>query len=85
MTLREEIAATFPETILLEPATFDAAIIGVTERFGQEVTVCYDLEKVLKVLMDDGMSYEEAVEYYEYNIVGAYLGEKTPTFLNPMR
>jgi hypothetical protein len=85
MTLREEIAETFPETLLLEPATFDAAIIGVTERFGQEVTVCYDLEKLLGILVEDGMTYEEAVEYYEYNIVGAYLGERTPTFLNPMR
>ena len=84
MNIREELAATFPEVVLLEPAKFDAAILGVTERCGEETTVCYDLEKVLKILVADGMSYDEAVEYYEYNIVGAYMGEHTPTFLNAL-
>ena len=27
------------------------------------------------------MTYEEAVEYYEFNIVGAWLGEFTPVFI----
>jgi hypothetical protein len=27
------------------------------------------------------MSYEEALEYYEYNQLGAYVGERTPAFL----
>lgn len=27
------------------------------------------------------MTNEEAIEYFEYNIIGAYVGEKTPTFI----
>ena len=28
----------------------------------------------------DSMPYEEAIEYFEYNILGAYMGENTPAF-----
>jgi hypothetical protein len=27
------------------------------------------------------MSYEEAIEWYDFNIIGAYVGEKTPVFM----
>ena len=30
---------------------------------------------------EQGMTTEEAIEFYEYNIVGAYMGEATPIFL----
>ena len=28
------------------------------------------------------MTHEEAVEFYEYNILGAYMGEMTPIYVN---
>ena len=34
--------------------------------------------------MED-MSYEEAVEFFEFNVTGAYVGEHTPAFLTPIR
>jgi len=37
----------------------------------------YSKSKCIQILMKD-MSEEDALEYYEYNIVGAYMGEKTP-------
>ncbi len=61
---------------------FDDAIVGVMGAFGSEYKVCYDKNKVFDILIKDGMTYEEAVEWYEYNIIGAYVGEKTPVFLN---
>ena len=27
------------------------------------------------------MTYEEAVEYFEFNVIGAWVGEQTPMFL----
>jgi hypothetical protein len=30
------------------------------------------------------MSYEEALEYYHFNVTGAYVGENTPAFLKPI-
>ena len=28
------------------------------------------------------MSYEDAVEFFDYNVAGAYVGESTPIFIN---
>jgi hypothetical protein len=53
---------------------FDEAVIGVdlnTER------LIYSVSKCIQVLCRD-MSEEEAMEYFEYNVSNAYVGEKTP-------
>mgnify|MGYP003641180102 FL=1 len=61
----------------------DEAIMGVCRRFGEPDVVAYDFLKVLNILVDrDGMSPEEAFEFFEYNIIGAGMGEKTPVFID---
>ena len=66
---------------LLKADGFDEAIIGVVERIGIQA-LCYDTDKVIEILMKrDGMTYEEAVEYFDFNISGAWVGEHTPFFL----
>jgi len=46
------------------------------------LAVCYDYEKCIKILMRrDKMDYETAAEYMEFNVVGAWVGESTPCFL----
>lgn len=60
---------------------FDEAIIGIVERAGQPTVALYDTRKCIKILMDeDGMSYDEALEYFEFNILGSYMGKNTPAF-----
>ena len=60
----------------------DAAIIGVGARCGQPDIVAYAVEKVLEILVArDGMSYEEALEFYEFNIEGAWVGDQTPLWV----
>ena len=83
MTKREELVDLVGDEglLFLDPERFDAAIVGVTERIGNLPTVCYSKDKVLAILMEDGMDWEEAGEYYNFNIVGAYMGDYTPTFL----
>jgi hypothetical protein len=66
---------------LLKMDGFDDCIAGVIERIGQEPIICYDKTKVLDQMVKDGMTYEEAVEYFEYNQLGAWVGERTPCFL----
>ena len=45
--------------------------------------VVYDYEKCIEVLISrDGMSYSDAMEYMDYNVVGGYVGENTPMFVN---
>jgi len=45
--------------------------------------VIYDKSKVIKKLME-WMTCEEAEEYFEYNIIGAYVGDGTPMFLEDL-
>jgi len=60
----------------------DDAIIGVGTRCGQPPIAVYDVSKVLDILVDrDGMTYEEAEEYFGFNIEGAWVGGQTPIWL----
>ena len=60
----------------------DAAIIGVGARCGQPDIVAYDVEKVIEILVTrDGMTREEALDFYELNIAGAWVGEQTPLWV----
>jgi hypothetical protein len=58
----------------------DDAILGVGQRF-TDYFVVYDWRRVIEKLMAEGMTYEEAVEYHEFNQVGAWVGPRTPVFL----
>ena len=58
---------------------FDNAIIGVGGRCNTDPMIVYDYDKMVKVLVTrDDMSYEEAEEYIDFNIVGAWIGDTTP-------
>lgn len=82
---RDLILDMYPDYEFMFADGFDDAILGVSERFGSEPIVCYDKSKVLSKLQSEGMTYEEAVEYYEFNIIGAYVGEKTPEFIDTIQ
>ena len=60
---------------------FDDAILGVAERIGMEPVVAYDVNKIIEILARD-MTEDEAVEFFEFNILGAYMGERTPVFIS---
>ena len=61
---------------------FDAAIVGVASRIGSEDFLVYSREKCIEILMaDDDMNYDDADEYFDFNIAGAYVGEATPAFM----
>ena len=67
---------------LLLATGHDDEIIGVSMDFqGNVLFVVYDYEKFLKRFMGDGMNYEEAVEFFDFNTIGAWVGEKTPGFV----
>jgi hypothetical protein len=61
---------------LLTADGFDDCIIGVNS---EQTKVIYSYAKCVDVLINrDGMSREEAVEWMEFNVVSAYVGEATP-------
>lgn len=77
---REEIEEINPEALLCDG--FDEAIIGLAERINLGPVVAYDVDKMLKIMVErDGMTYEEAMEYFGYNILGAWMGENTPVYI----
>lgn len=60
---------------------FDEAIIGIGRQFNKNLVI-YDEDKCIEILMErDGMTDEEAIEFFEFNVVGAYVGEYTPIFV----
>ena len=80
--LREHLDDMFEGLLFLSEREFDAAILGVAERIGMSPIVAYDTAKILDILCErDGMEVDEALEYFEFNIAGAYVGERTPIFI----
>jgi len=60
---------------------FEEALIGFGYQFNKTLAV-YDRDKCINILIATGMDYEEAVEYFEFNVVGSYVGETTPVFIS---
>jgi hypothetical protein len=78
--IRAWVAEYNPEALLADG--FDAAIIGVAERCGQDGVVVYDAEKCIDIMVErDGMSREDATEFFHFNTLGAWVGDGTPLFL----
>ena len=81
---RQLIAEQYGEELLFldPPEQFDSCIIGVANRCGMDYVVVYDEAKIVEALMSDGMSEEQALEHFDFNIAGSYVGERTPMFLS---
>lgn len=77
---KQFIEDNYPDAMLM--SDYDDCILGICNRIGQPPIVAYDLEKVLDKLMKDGMTYEEAKEFWEFNMIGSYVGENTPCFVD---
>lgn len=89
----ELLADSNPEALFLDG--FDDAIIGLAERPNLGPIVAYNEEKIIEILteqmevdaddLDDRDSeeikLEMALEYYYYNIKGAWVGENTPIII----
>jgi len=61
---------------------FEECLIGVGSRCGQPDIAVYDQTKCIQVLMSQGMSHEEALEYFDFNVLGSWVGKETPIFVS---
>ena len=68
-----------PYMVVLEPREhYDIAILGLLD--GTEKCV-YDAERVVQITAEiHGMDYEEALEFFDYNIAGSK-GEEMPEYV----
>jgi len=59
----------------------DEAIMGIAEEFGNGYRIVYSKSKIFSILMNrDGMTEEETIEFYEYNILGLYASPQNAIF-----
>lgn len=76
----EELMQQLEDNECLLASGYDSALIGITE--GPNPVAVYDTDLCIKCLMEeDDMSEEDAVEFFYYNTVGSFVGEKTPIYI----
>ena len=64
---------------------YDDCIIGVGTRCGMTDVFIYDKHKMItKLARRDDMTYDEALEFIDFNIAGAFIGEDTPILVDRM-
>lgn len=84
-SIRQIIAEIDPELVLLDPAdSYDKCVIGIASRIGMDDCVAYDRDKVIKELMSQGMDEEDAEDFFAFNMASAYVGTRTPIFIETL-
>lgn len=82
--IKLEIAEANEEALFADG--FEDALIGYCERCGISPVALYDYDKCISILMKrDGMTETDAVEFFEFNTLGAFVGEATPMFAKLLR
>ena len=64
---REDLMDRYPEETFLLADGFDDAM-----------RVIYSVKKCIEILMEQSMNYEEAQDYFNFNVRGSYMGDQTP-------
>ena len=69
----------FEQPILL-PDGYEDALVGYVQKLG-DVHAMYDQKKCIDILVErDGMTWEEAEEFFQFNTLGAYVEGNLPVF-----
>ena len=68
-----DIISSETEDKLLYPTDLKDAIIGSADHFTLGTFLLLDKEKCIRLLCEQGLSLEEAIEHFDYNIVGSYM------------
>ena len=58
------------------------ALVGTGHMFGRQEVAVYSSKKIKEKLMKrDGMTQEEAEDFFDFNILGSYNGPGMPLFI----
>lgn len=77
----QEIIENYYDDEFLIADGFNDAVIGLDEK---SMRLIYSVKKCIEILMAEDMSEEDALEHFNYNVSGAYVGEKTPIWCQDM-
>ena len=75
----EEISTQIEQALVF--IGYDDCIIGVAGRCGMDEVLVYGYDLLIAKLVTQGMTPDEAAEYLEVNMAGAYMGDGTPLIL----
>jgi hypothetical protein len=78
-TILNEILEAYPDDSFLTADGFNDAVIGLDE---QSMRLVYSVSKCIAILKEEGMTEEDALEHFSFNVSGAYVGEQTPIWCN---
>jgi hypothetical protein len=74
----------FDESVILADG-FELAFLGCGYSYSGSYAI-YNLGTCIEILMQrDDMSFDDAEEFIEYNVIGAFVGDRMPVFLVPMK
>ncbi len=74
--LKETISEHNPEALFADG--FDNAMLG----YSTDCKVIYSVDQIVATLVErDGMTPDEAIEFFNFNIECAYVGEYTPIYM----
>jgi hypothetical protein len=78
-TILNEILEAYPDDSFLTADGFSDAVIGLDEH---SMRLVYSVSKCIAILKEEGMTEEDALEHFSFNVSGAYVGEQTPIWCN---
>lgn len=82
--IQDYCLANFDESVILADG-FELAFLGCGYSFSGSYAI-YHLGNCIEILEQrDGMSYDEAEEFIEFNVIGSFVGDRMPVFLVPMK
>lgn len=82
-TMIDRVVNTYLDDEFLKADGLDEALIGVCE--AEPMKLVYSKKACIDILMTrDGMTEEDALDFFDFNIQGAYVGERTPIWVNDM-
>ena len=77
----ELILETYPDDSFLKADGFDDAVIGVEN---SSMRLIYSTIECIRILQAEGMTYEDALEHFYYNVESCYMGEQTPIWCSDL-
>lgn len=75
----QEILERYCDEDILKADGLDRAVIGIDP---VSMRLIYSTKKTIRELCKQGMTRSEAIEFFDYNVAGAYMGEKTPIWMD---
>jgi len=77
----EGIVEYFQDEEILKADGFDNAVIGIDTG---TMRLIYSVTRCVEILIVGGMDMNDAIEYFDFNVRGSYVGEKTPIWCDDM-